>query len=137
MEKAEELAAKLQKLFPSLTLETAAPGDCGTLSRWFTRTNVLVQATSLGLKPGDPPPFDLELLTPPCTKTNLKLRAEAEKGACAGKFELAKRAKELGLPAAGGSAMLLYQGAKSFEIWTGLAAPIEEMRAGMEGKPSC
>ena len=129
VEKAEELAAKLQKLFPSLTLETAAPGDRGTLSRWFTRTNVLVQATSLGLKPGDPPPFDLELLTP-----DLKLAV----------FDtiyldtpLLKRAKELGLPAAGGSAMLLYQGAKSFEIWTGLAAPIEEMRAGMEGKPSC
>ena len=88
-----------------------------------------VQATSLGLKFADPPPFDLELLTP-----DLKLAV----------FDtiyldtpLLKRAKELGLPAAGGSAMLLYQGAKSFEIWTGLPAPIEEMRAGMEGKPSC
>ena len=39
-----------------------------------------------------------EVVTP-CTKTNLKLRAEAEKGACAGKFELAKRAKELGYDA--------------------------------------
>lgn len=33
------------------------------------------------------------------TKTNLKLRADAERGACAGKFELAKRAKELGYDA--------------------------------------
>ena len=33
------------------------------------------------------------------TKKNLELRAEAEKGACAGKFELAKRAKELGYDA--------------------------------------
>ena len=31
----------------------------------------------------------------PCTKTNLKMRAEAEAGATAGKFELAKLAKEL------------------------------------------
>ena len=31
----------------------------------------------------------------PCTKTNLKMRAEAEGGACAGKLALAKRAKEL------------------------------------------
>ena len=35
----------------------------------------------------------------PCTKTNLKVRVEAEAGACAGKFELAKRAKELGYDA--------------------------------------
>lgn len=35
----------------------------------------------------------------PCTKTNLKVRVEAEAGACAGKFELAKRAKQLGFDA--------------------------------------
>ncbi len=35
----------------------------------------------------------------PCTKTNLKMRAEAENGACAGKFAIAKRAKELGYDA--------------------------------------
>ncbi|MDO5580379.1 MAG: NADH peroxidase [Planctomycetia bacterium] len=35
----------------------------------------------------------------PCTKTNLKVRVEAETGACAGKMELAKRAKQLGLDA--------------------------------------
>ncbi|MBQ9874622.1 MAG: NADH peroxidase [Thermoguttaceae bacterium] len=34
-----------------------------------------------------------------CTKTNLKMRADAEAGACAGKFELAKRAKQLGFDA--------------------------------------
>lgn len=129
IEKAEELAEKLSKCFPSLELDTASPRDNGTLSDWFARTNFLIQATSLGLKFADPPPFDLKLLTP-----DLKLAV----------FDtiyldtpLLKRAKELGLPAAGGSAMLLYQGAKSFEIWTGLPAPIEEMRAGMEGKPSC
>ena len=33
------------------------------------------------------------------TKKNLELRAEAEAGACAGKFELAKRAKALGYDA--------------------------------------
>lgn len=35
----------------------------------------------------------------PCTKTNLTMRVEAETGACAGKFELAKRAKQLGFDA--------------------------------------
>ena len=36
-----------------------------------------------------------EVVTP-CTKKNLELRAEAEGGACAGKLELAKRARKLG-----------------------------------------
>ena len=31
----------------------------------------------------------------PCTKTNLQKRVEAEAGACAGKFEIAKKAKQL------------------------------------------
>lgn len=35
----------------------------------------------------------------PDTKTNLKMRADAEAGACAGKFELAVRAKKLGYDA--------------------------------------
>ena len=35
----------------------------------------------------------------PCTKTNLQMRADAEAGACEGKLQLAKRAKELGLDA--------------------------------------
>ena len=35
----------------------------------------------------------------PCTKTNLKMRAEAENGACAAKKAIAARAKELGYDA--------------------------------------
>ncbi|MBR1871137.1 MAG: NADH peroxidase [Kiritimatiellae bacterium] len=35
----------------------------------------------------------------PCTKTNVKMRADAEAGACAGKLDLAKLAKELGYDA--------------------------------------
>ena len=35
----------------------------------------------------------------PCTKTNLEMRVAAEGGACSGKLEIAKRAKELGYDA--------------------------------------
>lgn len=35
----------------------------------------------------------------PCTKTNLQMRADAECGACDGKMQIAKRAKELNLDA--------------------------------------
>ena len=39
-----------------------------------------------------------EVVTP-CTKTNLQMRVDAETGACAAKFEIAKRAKQLGYDA--------------------------------------
>lgn len=35
----------------------------------------------------------------PCTKTNLQMRVDAETGACASKFDIAKRAKQLGYDA--------------------------------------
>jgi shikimate dehydrogenase len=46
--------------------------------------------------------------------------------------DLLKGAKELGLKAAGGLSMLIYQGAKSFEIWTGEKAPVDVMRKAIE-----
>ncbi len=126
LEKAEELAEKLRAANPGLSIETSRPDDRETLERWFADTDFLIQATSLGLRETDAAPFDLGLL-----HSGLKLAV----------FDtiyldtpLLKRARETELPAAGGAAMLLYQGAKSFEIWTGLPAPIEAMRAGMEGK---
>ncbi len=125
---ADELAAKLRMVNPELRVETARPDDADTLKRWFADTDFLIQATSLGLHADDPAPFDLELLherLPLAVFDTIYLDTP-----------LLKRAREMKLPAAGGAAMLLYQGAKSFEIWTGLAAPIEAMRAGMEGRHS-
>ena len=43
---------------------------------------------------------------------------------------LLKKAQELGLPAADGREMLIWQGAASFEIWTGVKPSIEAMRLG-------
>jgi len=75
---------------------------------------ILVNATSSGLRPGDPPPVDLAALPRPAgvydmiynpPRTPLLLQAEA-----------------LGLPCANGLSMLAHQGAKSLEIWTGVPA---------------
>jgi 3-dehydroquinate dehydratase/shikimate dehydrogenase len=40
-------------------------------------------------------------------------------------------ALKAGIPAIGGVEMLLHQGAKQFEIWTGQTAPLEQMRAAV------
>ncbi|MEX2081496.1 MAG: hypothetical protein WEC33_07745 [Dehalococcoidia bacterium] len=38
-----------------------------------------------------------------------------------------RAARDAGLPTLGGLAMLVYQGALSFELWTGSAAPVDAM----------
>ncbi|HEY5552588.1 MAG TPA: shikimate dehydrogenase, partial [Opitutaceae bacterium] len=82
---------------------------------------VIVNATPLGLKPGDPPAVDLAKFpgkpsvydmnyTPP--ETPLTVAATA-----------------LGLRAASGLSMLVYQGVRSLEIWTGAKVPVDVMSA--------
>ena len=44
---------------------------------------------------------------------------------------LIREAKAAGVPTIGGIEMLLAQGAKQFEIWTGTAAPLDAMRAAV------
>ena len=121
-------ADRLRRRNPELLVETAGIDDTEQLARWFSDTDFLIQATSLGLRPDDPSPFPLELL-----HRGLKL---AVFDTIYRETPLLKRAGELALPCAGGMDMLIYQGAKSFEIWTGLTAPIEAMRRGfLEARP--
>ena len=45
--------------------------------------------------------------------------------------QLLQDAKKLGHKASGGLTMLLYQGAESFEIWTGETAPVDVMKKAL------
>jgi shikimate dehydrogenase len=47
---------------------------------------------------------------------------------------LLKAAKAAGCRTANGLGMLLHQGAKAFEIWTGKTAPIDVMRRALEAE---
>jgi shikimate dehydrogenase len=87
-----------------------------------------MNATSLGLKPDDPVPLD---------------SSQFDIGDAKGVFDmvyrpaetpLLKLAKEAGCRCANGLGMLLYQGAKALEIWTGKSAPIGTMRAALEAE---
>jgi len=123
-EKAEDLARRVRARFPGMKIDVCALGDEGALGDAFARADLLIQVTSLGLKESDPPPVDLNLL-----KRNPRLRVF---DAVYRETPLLKAARALGLPAADGSEMLIWQGAASFEIWTGKPAPIEAMRAGFK-----
>ena len=87
---------------------------------------MLLNATPLGLKPGDPLPLD---------EKQFPLRqAHAVYDMIYNPAETAllKAAKTAGCKTANGLGMLLHQGAKAFEIWTGQSAPLDVMRRALE-----
>ncbi|HUD83934.1 MAG TPA: shikimate dehydrogenase [Candidatus Saccharimonadales bacterium] len=88
--------------------------------------DLLLNATSLGLKPEDPPPVDVLWLRnhPPRFVYDMIYRP-METG-------LLREAKSAGCRAANGVGMLLHQGARSLELWTGRPAPLSEMRRALE-----
>ena len=90
-------------------------------------SDVLIQATSLGLKEDDPAPFDTKLLG-----ANRKI---AVFDTIYKNTPLLKAAEALGIACAGGRDMLIYQGAASFRIWTGLEPDIDAMNTGFDITP--
>lgn len=86
--------------------------------------DLFVDATPLGLKPGEPMSIDPEWLSPSTFVYDLVYDPP--------ETPLLRRAKERGCRTQNGIGMLLYQGCIAFEIWTGLPAPVEEMRKALE-----
>ena len=75
---------------------------------------IVINATSAGLQPSDPLPFDLSRLPRPAGVYDMIYGPSGT--------PLLRQAAALGLPAADGLAMLVHQGAKALEIWTGIPA---------------
>ena len=115
--KAEAIAAEIGELFPAVEVEVGYPeGD----------VDLLVNATSLGLQREDPLPLDTSAF-PLC-----QARTVYDMIYRPAQTPLLSAAASAGCKTANGLGMLLHQGAKSLEIWTGQAAPIEVMRAALK-----
>jgi shikimate dehydrogenase len=97
-------------------LEIATPG--GYLAdRAF---DLVVNATSLGLRDDDDLPVDLRILRGARGALDLVCGAGRE-------TRWVRHARELGVPAADGTAMLLAQGAAAFRLWFGIEPPAAVM----------
>ena len=88
--------------------------------------DLAVNATSLGLRPDDPPPLPLE--HGPTFDCALDLVYAP--GRTPWVLELRRR----GIPADDGLEMLIRQGAASFERWFGIDAPLAAMRAALPAR---
>lgn len=128
-EKAAPVAAQAQKLLHSERLEgpedrlTVIPLETEPLREHLARTDLVINATSLGMKRSDPRLLPAALLTPDLMVYDMIYRPPATR--------LLEDAKTAGARAANGLSMLLHQGAIALEIWTNRAAPLEAMRSAL------
>lgn len=115
--KAEAVAREIAQRYPAVGLRIGYP-DC--------QVDLLMNATSLGLKQGDALPFD------PNAFPVRHAGAVFDMIYRPARTPLLQLAEGAGCRCSNGLGMLLYQGAKALELWTGLPAPIAEMRQALE-----
>jgi shikimate dehydrogenase len=111
--KAEELGRELAADYPKVKVQIGYPAG---------KVDLLLNATSLGLKADDELPLDrakFPLRNAGAVYDMIYRPAETP---------LLKAAKAAGCRSNNGLGMLLYQGAQALELWTGLKAPITVMR---------
>lgn len=115
--KAEEVAREIRARCPDVEVVLGYPAE---------RVDLVLNATSLGLSSADPLPFN---------------PAEFSLNQAAAAYDMIYRPAETpflreavrgGAITANGLGMLLYQGAKALEIWSGEKAPVETMRAALK-----
>jgi shikimate dehydrogenase len=115
--KAAEVAAEIKRRFPAVPVTLGYPP---------ASVDLLINATSLGLKTEDVLPLDLDRF--PLGRARACYDVIYRPAAT----PLLQAAREAGCKTANGLGMLLYQGAKAFEIWTGQTAPVAVMRQALE-----
>lgn len=120
--KAERLADTIRAAARSCAVDCLSLADTARVRSALAQTDVLIQATSLGLHSGDPLP-----LPPDCLPSSLCVMDMIYR-----KTPFLEGAAARGCPTADGRGMLLHQGVKSLSIWTGEPAPpLEPMRAAL------
>ena len=114
--KAEAVAQEIRKRHPQVKVATGFPNG---------PVDLLLNATPLGLKASDASPLDGTPFSP------RQARAVYDMIYRPAETKLLKAAKAAGCKTANGLGMLLHQGAKAFEIWTGKPAPLDVMRRAL------
>ncbi len=115
-EKAETVATEIRQRFPQCGVSTGYPAG---------PVDLLVNATSLGLRAGDVSPLDVAQFDLRRTKAVFDMIYRPAE------TPLLQTAKAAGCRVANGLGMLLYQGARALENWTGRTAPVEVMRRAL------
>jgi shikimate dehydrogenase len=119
---AEELVSVLGKKFPELRAK-ALPFDSGSVTEEISSSSLLINATPLGMN-GEIPISDAGCLHSGLIVYDLVYIPLST--------PLLREAEKRGAKAVGGLSMLVYQGAASFELWTGVKPPVSVMKRAAE-----
>jgi shikimate dehydrogenase len=117
--KVEAIGGEIQRQFPSVKVSLGYPKDVNA------QLDLVINATSLGLQSGDPLPWDggrFALAQARAVYDMIYRPAETP---------LLAMARAAGCQTANGLGMLLHQGARALEIWTGQPAPLDVMRQAL------
>src|SRR5690606_14131145 len=114
----DELCSAVGTLAPDLPLRGFDPAEP---PRDLPRGALVINATSAGLKPDDPAPIDLTRLGRAAAVYDMIYNPP--------QTPLLRQAAALDIPHANGLSMLVHQGARALEIWTGTSVPVDVMRA--------
>lgn len=131
-EKAEQLAAELKQSFadtrvagPVARLQ-AVPWNDQALRQQIANTDLVVNATTLGMKRSDSPVLATTVLEPHLMVYETVYSPP--------RTSLLASATEAGALSANGLSMLLHQGALAFERWFDREAPLDAMRAAVSSR---
>jgi shikimate dehydrogenase len=122
VEKLKPLKEDLAEIY-SRELVSALPWTDDALAEALEDADLVVNCSSLGMKPDDPSPIPADLLSPRHIVYDTIYTASHT--------PLMRAAEKAGARTANGLSMLLYQGALSFEIWFQRTAPLEVMRQAL------
>ncbi|PTX99851.1 shikimate dehydrogenase [Verrucomicrobia bacterium LW23] len=125
-ERVVELADYLQPAFERTSLMgpsdrlVALPWEEARIAEEINQVDLIVNATSVGLKAWDAPVLPARVLQPHLLVYDTIYKPDPTR--------LLQEARSAGCRTANGLSMLLHQGAASFAIWTGQTPPLDIMR---------
>jgi shikimate dehydrogenase len=119
MARADALAQQLEGSRASTRIRAFDPREVGQLPRGA----IVINATSLGLKPSDPAPAEIKKFPAPAVVYDMIYNPPVT--------ALLRDARDAGIRCANGLSMLVHQGARALSIWTGQEAPAEVMQGAL------
>ena len=128
--KAHDIAQRATQLLHTDRLEgpedpvTVIPLEESALPEQLTRTDLVINATSLGMKLTDPRLIPAAILTPDLMVYDMIYRPSVTR--------LLEDAQATGARTANGLSLLLHQGALSLEIWLNRPTPLDVMRRALD-----
>jgi len=118
--KAQGLAERVRKFYPAVDVRVVSGSDALSIEG----AGMLVNATPVGMKEGDPVLVPPERLSPDMFVYDLVYNPS--------QTPLLKAAEAKGCRWSNGLGMLLHQGCLAFDYWTGHAPPVDMMRDVLE-----